>query len=90
MTWEQIINLGYDSVIVESYGYNEVNIFGIHFEPFKNKREFVFNVRGNLDNPEECWLDHPWLNLTDPESELEFKLRDDNKVYLFDPDLFIH
>lgn len=90
MTWKQIIDLGYNSVIVESYGYDEVHAYGTHFEPFRNKREFVFNIKGNLDDPENCWLDHPWLNLTDSESELEFELRNDHKVYLNDPELFAH
>lgn len=78
LTWNEV-RKEYSKVTVESYGYIERNLFNYHFEPFKNKRKFVFNV-------ESDGLYHSWLILDENLFELSFELRD-GKVYLDDPNL---
>lgn len=97
LTWEQVIRRGFKEVTVESYGYDEVHIYGSHYEPFKNKRSFIFFVsfpcddNGNEiydENLDRYSLNHKWLNLNNFERNLDFELREDGKVYLNDPDLW--
>ena len=44
MTWQEILRKGVTHVNVLSYGYMEVSSFSSHFEPFRNKRTFKFEV----------------------------------------------
>lgn len=91
MTWEELLQTNYKTIIVQSYGYVEKSAFSSHFEPFRHLREFVFNVEilEDVESGEiiESWLSHKWLFLGEPESELSFEERD-GKVYCFDPDLW--
>lgn len=92
ISWQDVIDLGTEEVYVESYGYDEVHTFGTHFEPFSELRTFTFTVERPIYETsyesEDCWLSHDWLNLVESESNLDFELREDGKVYLYDPELF--
>lgn len=84
MTWQEVLNSNHETVIVQSYGYEERSLIGSHFEPFSHLREFVFYI----DRDPGCEsLDHKWLYLDEPESELTFEEKD-GKLYVFDPDLW--
>lgn len=92
ISWQDVIDLGTEEVYVESYGYDEVHAFGTHFEPFSELRTFTFTVERPFYETsyesEDCWLSHDWLNLVELESNLDFELREDGKVYLYNPELF--
>ena len=91
MTWKELLNTNYETVIVQSYGYTEKSIFSSHFEPFSHLREFKFEIGRAVVNgkvePKYSDLSHKWLYLEEPESELTFEEKD-GKVYCFDPDLW--
>lgn len=84
MTWNEVLKSNYETVIIQSYGYEERSFIGSHFEPFSHLREFVFHI-----DRDPGWesLDHKWLYLDEPESELSFEEKD-GKLYVFDPDLW--
>lgn len=86
LTWAQVLKSSHNEVIVESHGYTERSLFSSHFEPFKNKRKFVFTI-DRCKNPELSNLNHRWLFLEDSEDSLQFIERD-GKLYLDDPDLW--
>lgn len=86
LTWAEVLKSSHNKVIVESYGYTERNLFSSHFEPFKNKRQFVFTI-GRCDNPKYSMLEHKWLFLEESEDSLQF-IEKDGKLYLDDPDLW--
>lgn len=91
MTWQELLQTNHETVIVQSYGYTERSFFSSHFEPFSHLREFKFKIgkgirNGKLDK-RLCSLEHKWLFLEEPESELTFEEKD-GKVYCFDPDLW--
>lgn len=85
LTWAEVLKSSHDKVIVESYGYMEKGLLTSHFEPFKNKRKFVFRIDRDCLN-ELSSLTHSWLMLEDDESEQTF-IEKDGKLYLDDPDL---
>lgn len=84
MTWNEVLKSNHKTVIVQSYGYVERSFINSHFEPFSHLREFVFKI-----SRDPGWesLDHEWLYLGEPESELTFDEKD-GKLYVFDPDLW--
>lgn len=84
MTWNEVLKSNHETVIVQSYGYVERSFISSHFEPFSHLREFVFKI--DRDPGFES-LDHKWLYLEEPESELHFEEKD-GKLYVFDPDLW--
>ena len=86
LTWKQVLQSSHNEVIVESYGYEARNSFSSHFEPFKNKRQFIFKI-DRCSNPKYSSLYHKWLMLEDYEQDLTF-LERDGKLYLDDPDLW--
>lgn len=86
LTWAEVLESSHNEVIVESYGYVEKSSFSSHFEPFKNKRKFVFRIDRDCLN-ELSSLTHSWLMLEDDESEQTF-IEKDGKLYLDDPDLW--
>lgn len=87
MTWQEVLLSNHETVVVESYGYTEKSSFSSHFEPFKHKRNFVFNIVRCSNNPNHCYLEHDWLYLDENESDLFFEERD-GKLVLDDPDLW--
>ena len=74
MTWQEVLGKGVAQINVLSYGYMEVSSFSSHFEPFKNKRTFKFEVT-------PFGLRHSWLFLEDDENELYFEQDKDGNVY---------
>ena len=82
MTWQEVLQSNYKTVIVQSYGYTERSSFSSHFEPFAHFREFKFKI-----DREDNMLYHNWLFLDELESELNFEEKD-GKLYVFDPDLW--
>lgn len=87
MTWQEVLLSNHETVVVESYGYTEKSLFSSHFEPFKNKRNFVFNIVRCSNNPSHCYLEHDWLYLDEDEKDLHFEERD-GKLILDNPDLW--
>ena len=81
MTWQEILRKGITHVNVLSYGYTERNSFSSHFEPFKNKRTFKFEVT-------PFGLRHSWLFLEEDENELHFEQDENGNIVLDDPDLW--
>lgn len=86
MTWHEVLESTAKTVTVLSYGYEERSAFGRHFEPFKTKRSFSFEIHRFGKN--DGYLDHPWLILAEDEVDLTFDLREDGAIVLDDPDLF--
>ena len=89
MTWQEVLLSNHETVTVQSYGYMERGCFSSHFEPFKNKRDFTFEIcRAQFEGEElSGYLEHDWLMLDCPEDDLTFEEKD-GKLYLDDPDLF--
>ena len=81
MTWQEVLLSNHETVVVESYGYTERSSFSSHFEPFKNKRTFKFEVT-------PFGLRHSWLFLEEDENELHFEQDENGNVVLNDPDLW--
>lgn len=81
MTWKEVLKTGVTHVNVLSYGYMEVSSFSSHFEPFRNKRTFKFEVT-------PFGLYHSWLFLEDNEDELYFEQDENGNIILDDPDLW--
>jgi hypothetical protein len=84
MTWAEVLASDAKEVIVGSYGYTEGRVLS-HFEPFRNKREFKFNIIRFKDG--DGYLDHKWLILRESENSLDFEHRQDGSIYLDDPEL---
>lgn len=86
MTWQEVLLSNHETVVVESYGYEEKGFLSSHFEPFKNKRTFIFDI---VRCGEHSYLvhQHHWLNLEENEKDLIFEERD-GKLVLNDPDLW--
>lgn len=81
MTWQEVLRKGVAQINVLSYGYMEVNSFSSHFEPFRTKRTFKFEVT-------PFGLRHSWLFLEEDEDKLYFEQDKDGNVILDDPDLW--
>lgn len=81
------------TVLVDSYGYTERNLFGGHFEPFKHKRQFAFVLDWFDDNDPNFWLTHvgrggnTWLNFNREDDEY-FYQDENGEWHCDDPDLF--
>ena len=82
MTLQDIINLGYTSVVVKVSGYQEVGVFGC-YQPFRTIRSIIFRI-----DPEMMTLEHGtfWVN---NEETLDYAIEDD-KVTLYEPDMYAH
>lgn len=80
MTLQEIIDLGYTSVIAKVSGYQEVGIFGC-WQPFKTIRSITFKI-----DPEFMTLDHRtfWIN---NEETLDYII-EDGKAVLYEPDVY--
>ena len=81
MTWQEVLRKGVAQINVLSYGYMEVSSFSSHFEPFKTKRTFKFEVT-------PFGLHHSWLFLEKDENELYFEQDESGNIILDDPDLW--
>ena len=81
MTWQEVLGKGVAQINVLSYGYMEVSSFSSHFEPFKTKRTFKFEVT-------PFGLRHSWLFLEEDENELYFEQDENGNIILDDPDLW--
>ena len=81
MTWQEVLGKGVAQINVLSYGYTERSCFSSHFEPFKTKRTFKFEVT-------PFGLRHSWLFLEEDEDELDFEQDENGNVILDDPDLW--
>ena len=80
MTLQDIINLGYTSVVVKSSGYQEVGVFGC-YQPFRTIRSIIFRI-----DTEIITLEHKtfWINA---EETLNYVI-EDGKAILYEPDMY--
>ena len=80
MTLQDIINLGYTSVVVKVSGYQEVGLFG-HYQPFRTLRSFDFEI-----NSKFMTLEHEtfWIN---DEETLDYAIEYDEAI-LYEPDMY--
>lgn len=80
ISYEDVLEMHPKSVTILSYGYEEISVFGTHFEPFRNKRSIMFTV--NKVEPV-----HKWLYFSnDPREETWYI--EDNIIYCDDPELY--
>lgn len=86
LTWKEVLNSTAKTVTILSYGYEERSVFGRHFEPFAQKREFSFEI--HRFGKDDGYLYHPWLILAENEVDLTYDLCSDGTIILDDPDLF--
>lgn len=87
MTLKELVQQGIKQVIVISYGYESAGVFS-HFEPFRNKRRFIFDIIRIGKN--EFYLRHDWLFFVENEDDIEFDIVTEDGVqygYIYDPDL---
>ena len=82
LTWKEVLQSPHQEVVVLSYGYMEKSCVSSHFEPFKTKRSFKFQIDRSVP-----MLDHRWLHLEDDENDLTFEEKD-GQIILDDPDLW--
>ena len=80
MTLQEIIDLGYTSVIAKVSGYQEVGVFGC-YQPFRSIRPIIFRI-----DPEFMTLEHRtfWVN---NEESLNYTI-EDGEVVLYEPDMY--
>ena len=80
MTLQDIINLGYTSVVVKVSGYQEVGVFGC-YQPFRTIRSITFKI-----NPKIMTLEHKtfWVN---NEETLDYAIEYDEAI-LYEPDMY--
>ena len=80
MTLQEIVDLGYTSVIAKVSGYQEVGIFGC-YQPFRTIRPITFKI-----NPKFMTLEHKtfWIN---NEETLSYDI-EDGKAILYEPDMY--
>ena len=80
MTLQEIINLGYTSVIAKVSGYQEVGILGC-YQPFRSIRPIIFRI-----DPEMMTLEHEtfWIN---DEETLDYDI-EDGEAILYEPDMY--
>ena len=80
MTLQDIINLGYTSVIAKVSGYQEVGIFGC-YQPFRTIRPITFKI-----DPEMMTLEHKtfWINRVE---SLAYTI-EDSEAILYEPDVY--
>lgn len=80
MTLQEIIDLGYTSVVVKVSGYQEVGILGC-YQPFRTIRSFDFEI-----DPEMMTLEHEtfWVN---DEETLDYDIEYDEAI-LYEPDMY--
>ncbi|MEE1062954.1 MAG: hypothetical protein UH071_04745 [Paludibacteraceae bacterium] len=80
MTFKEIVEKGVSQVVVTSYGYDVVGIFG-HYEPFGNKaRKITFTIK-------DGYIEHPWLWFRN-ENQEHFEIDENGVCTCFDPELF--
>ena len=80
MTLQDIINLGYTSVVVKVSGFQETGVLGC-YQPFRTTRSFDFEI-----NPKLMTLEHKtfWIN---DEETLSYDI-EDGKAILYEPDMY--
>ena len=80
MTLQEIVDLGYTSVIAKVSGYQEVGIFGC-YQPFRTIRSITFRI-----DSEFMTLEHRtfWVN---NEESLNYTI-EDGEVVLYEPDMY--
>ena len=80
MTLQDIINLGYTSVVVKVSGYQEVGILGC-YQPFRTIRPIIFRI-----DPENMILEHEtfWVN---DEETLDYDIEYDEAI-LYEPEMY--
>lgn len=83
LTFKEVLERGFKEVTVQSYGYDEGRVCPV-YQPFKHKKDIVFKVHV-FSNPIDGYLDHRTFFLKEDESELDYILQDDGKVYVDDP-----
>ena len=87
LTFKEVLERGFNEVTVQSYGYDEGRVCPI-YQPFKHKRDIVFEVHifeHNEEEPIDGYLDNKTFFLKEDENSLDFIYKDDGKVYLDDP-----
>ena len=80
MTLQEIVDLGYTSVIAKVSGYQEVGIFGC-YQPFRTIRSITFKIYSKI-----MTLEHEtfWIN---DEETLNYTI-EDGEVILHEPDMY--
>ena len=80
MTLQEIIDLGYTSVIAKVSGYQETGVFGC-YQPFRSIRSITFKI-----NPKFMILEHKtfWIN---DEETLDYVI-EDGVAILYEPDMY--
>ena len=80
MTLQEIIDLGYTSVIAKVSGYQEVGIFGC-YQPFRSIRPIIFRIDSEI-----MTLEHKtfWIN---DEEKLNYVI-EDGEAILYEPDMY--
>ena len=80
MTLQEIINLGYTSVVVKVSGYQEVGVLGC-YQPFRTIRSFDFEINSKM-----MTLEHEtfWIN---DEETLNYVI-EDGVAILYEPDMY--
>ena len=80
MTLQEIVDLGYTSVIAKVSGYQEVGIFGC-YQPFRTIRPITFKIDSKM-----MTLEHEtfWIN---DEETLSYDIEYDEAI-LYEPDMY--
>ena len=80
MTLQEIIDLGYTSVIAKVSGYQEVGIFGC-YQPFRTIRPITFKIDSKM-----MTLEHEtfWIN---DEETLSYDIEYDEAI-LYEPEMY--
>ena len=80
MTLQEIVDLGYTSVIAKVSGYQETGVFGC-YQPFRSIRSITFKI-----NPKFMTLEHKtfWVN---DEENLDYVI-EDGEAILYEPDMY--
>ena len=80
MTLQEIVDLGYTSVIAKVSGYQEVGIFGC-YQPFRTIRSITFKIYSKI-----MTLEHEtfWIN---DEETLSYDIEYDEAI-LYEPDMY--
>ena len=80
MTLQEIIDLGYTSVVVKVSGYQEVGVLGC-YQPFRTIRSFDFEINSRF-----MTLEHEtfWIN---DEETLDYAIEHD-EVILYEPEMY--
>ena len=90
LTFREVLQRGTQEVIVQSYGYDEGRVCPC-YQPFAHKKNITFKVKiwepTEADPTLDGYLENRTFWLKEDESNLDYILKDDGKVYLDDPNI---